>query len=260
MTTVASVLNGLRYDLRNYGDVDFDIDQQIHYMNRAISILDARLFAFNSDQTLTTTLVSMSTGHDYIDVPTRCFAIREVWIDQRRKLNISQEDLYYRRQFKKNVIESGGSLASGELIKTVTQNTLDYTTIGAADNNADTYWVATGAGTMGSGDVVWRFDGQEPMFWAHVGEEIQWDAAASTDYQVRVIYDRGSADVVASGDMPFAGKYDDVIREVTVQMGIHKKHKTDSPTDAIYAQLFDQILTMDMTNRLFHRKPYRLDF
>jgi hypothetical protein len=260
MTTVASVLNGCRYDLRNYGDVDFDIDQTIHYMNRAIQILDARLMAFNSDQTLTSSVVTLAKGYDYASVPTRCLALREVWIDQRRKHNVDQQDLYYRRQFKKNVKDNGDAIAVGNLCKTITQSTTDLTGLGAADNNADTYWVCTVAGTLGSGDSVWVFDGQEPMYWAHVREQIQWDAASSTAYNVRVIYDQGSADVTSDGNMPFSGTYDDVIREVTVQMAVHKKHKTDSPTDAIYAQIFDQILTMDMTNRRFHRKPYRLDF
>jgi hypothetical protein len=60
MTTVASVLTALKYDLRNYGYMDFDIDQTIHYMNRAIQILDAKLIAWNSDQTLTMDVVTLS--------------------------------------------------------------------------------------------------------------------------------------------------------------------------------------------------------
>jgi hypothetical protein len=205
MTTVADLLNGIRYDLRNYGDVDFDIDTMVHYLNRSINILDARLIAFNSDQTLQQTTATLSEDDDYATVPTRCLTVREVWIDQKRKQQVSMDELYYKRQFRDS-------------------------------------------------------DTAEFNFWTHVQEQIQVEVPADDDYTLKVIYDQGSADVTAASNMPFAGTYDDVIREVVVQMGLHKRHKTDSPTDAIYAQIFDQILTMDMVNRRFTRKQYKLDF
>jgi hypothetical protein len=257
---MASLLKGLRYDTRNYGDIDYDEDTMVHYLNRALNILDARLIAFNSDQTLTTTVATLAKGYDYFTVPTGCLAVREVWIAQRRKQAVTMDNLYYRRQFKKNILEENDAIASGELIKTITQSTLDYTTIGAADNNADTYWVATGAGTLGSGDTVWRFDSQEPMFFTHIKGQIQWDAAASQAYLVTVIYDKATATVTAASNMPYNGTYDNAVREVLVQMLIHKKHKIDSPTDAVYAAIFDQVLTNDLVNRRYTRKQYRLDF
>jgi hypothetical protein len=260
MTTVASVLDGVRYDLRNYGDVDFDIDSMVHYLNRAIKILDTRLIAFNSDQTLAQSIVTLAKGFDYATVPTRCLAIREVWIKQRRKEPRVMDDLYYRRQFKSNILENGDSIVVGDLCKTISQSTTDFTTLGAADNNADTYWVCTVAGSLGSGDSIWRFDKQEPVFFCHVGEQIHFEAAASQAFPVTVIFDKGSAAVAKTSDMPYSGTYDNTIREVVVQMCVHKKHKVDSPTDAVYAQLFDTVLTMDMTNRRFTRKHYRLDF
>lgn len=260
MTTVATLITGLKYDLRNYGQMDFGEDLIVHYINRAIDILDAKLIAWNSDQTLTMSTATLAKGYDYATVPTRLLALREVWIDQDRKTPLPMNDLYYKRQHKKNILESGDSITVGMLCKTINQTTTDLTGLGAGDNNADTYWVATVAGTLGASDLVWQFNGQEPSYFCHVKEQIHFDAAASAAKVLRVIYDVGSATVTADSDMPYSGTYDEAIREVVVQMSIHKKHKTDSPTDAIYAQIFDQILTMDITNRRFTRKQYKLDF
>jgi hypothetical protein len=205
MTTVASVLTALKYDLRNYGYMDFDIDQTIHYMNRAIQILDAKLIAWNSDQTLTMDVVTLSKGYDYASVPTRCLAVREIWIDQDRKQPLGMNDLYYKRQFKKNVYESGDSITVGMLCKTINRTTTDLTTLGAADNNADTYWVCDTAGDLGTSDTVWVFDGQEPSYYCHVKEQIHFEAAAAAAKIVRVIYDIGSEDVTSGGNMPYSG-------------------------------------------------------
>jgi hypothetical protein len=259
-TTVATLITSLKYDLRNYGQMDFGEDLIVHYINRAINILDAKLIAWNSDQTLTMSTATLAKGYDYVTVPTRMLALREVWIQQDRKQAAGMNDLYYRRQFKKNVKESGDAIAVGDLCKTINQNTIDFSTKGAGDNDADTYWVCTVAFTMGASDTLWKFDGQEPTYFCHVKEQIQFEAAASAAKTCRLIYDIGSATVTADSSMPYSGTYDDPVREVVVQMSIHKKHKEDSPTDAVYAQIFDQVMTMDIVNRRFTRKQYKLDF
>lgn len=51
-------------------------------------------------------------------------------------------------------LTSGESLESGVMYQIVSQGTLDFTTQGAADNNAGTRFVSTGTGTLGAGDEV----------------------------------------------------------------------------------------------------------
>ena len=206
MATVASVLDGMRYDLRNYGDFDFDIDLLVHYLNRALKILDQRLVSMNSDQLFTQGNVTQADEANYATCPTGCLAIREAWISQDRKTNVSMAELYYRRQFR-------------------------------------------------TGDEA------EPNFWTHVQNQIQFEVPSDQEYTIKLMYDKASTALVAGGStMPFNDVYNDILREVTIQMCIHKKYKKDSQTDAVYAQIFDQMLQMDMVNRTWVKKEYKLDF
>jgi hypothetical protein len=205
MTTVADTLTALKYDLRNYGNIDFDQDQIMHYMNRSVKILDARLVAFNSDQTFTQTALTLPISQNYATCPAQTLAVREIWHNQIRKTNLPMNELYYRRRFR------------------TTQTAV-------------------------------------PHFWTHVQDQIQFEVTADQEYAMTIIYDKASDTLTAGGNMPYNGDYDNAIRETTVQMCIHKKHKVDSPTDAVYAQIFDQILTNDIVNRRFTRKLYKLDF
>lgn len=100
MSTVADIVTNVKYDLRDHGGIDFNTDRIIHYLNRVIDILDQRLVQFNSDQTLVQSNVTLTSGNDYIDCPSRCLAVREVWIGQDRKQAVDQQELYYRRRFR----------------------------------------------------------------------------------------------------------------------------------------------------------------
>jgi len=100
MSTVADIIKNVKYDLRNFGQLDFDETQVIHYLNRCVKILDQKFIQFNSDQTLTQGNVTLTAGNNYIDCPARTLAVREIWIGQDRKQAIDQEELYYRRRFR----------------------------------------------------------------------------------------------------------------------------------------------------------------
>lgn len=205
MSTVDSVLNGMRYDLRNYGDIDFDQDMMLHYLNRALDILEYKMASFNSDAMFTQADVTLSDGDNYVSCPTRCLTVREVWIDEDRKTELSHSELYYRRQFR------------------------------------DT-------------------DESEPNYWSHIGDQIQFEVEAADDYTVTVMYDMYAADLASGADMPYNGFYDHALREVAVQMCYNKEKKNISKPDSVWGSTFDQILVMDIVNRKFVRKEYKLDF
>ena len=105
MSTVATVLNGIRYDLRNYGDIDFDEQQLIHNLNRSIATLDYFLMTTNSDWTLNSGDVTLSSAANYTAVPTGAINIREVWIGDERKEQLSPMSLYYKREFRTDTAE-----------------------------------------------------------------------------------------------------------------------------------------------------------
>jgi hypothetical protein len=206
MSTVSSVLNGVRYDLRNYSDIDFDSDLMIHYLNRAIRTLDYTLGSHNSDQTLNKDTVTLSEDDDTVSVPTNAFNIREVWIDEDRKENLGIMEIYYKSEFRES-------------------------------------------------------ETAEPSFWAHDGETIRFEVAADDDYIVTVYYDKLSTTLTAESDtMPYGGRYDDAMREAVVLLCQAKKYKSPSQADAAYAQIFENIVKMDIVNRGFKKKNYRLDF
>jgi hypothetical protein len=100
MSTVETVLKGVRYDLRNYGDIDFDSTLLMHYLNRSIHTLDYALASHNSDWTLNTGDVTLTSGSTSVAVPTNAFNIREVWISDRRKENLDQMSIYYKLEFR----------------------------------------------------------------------------------------------------------------------------------------------------------------
>lgn len=128
MSTVASVLNGVRYDLRNYSDIDFDSDLMIHYLNRAIKTLDYTLATHNSDQTLNKGDVTLSSGNDYMDVPTGAFNIREVWVGQDRKENLDLMQIHYKREFRdSDATEFNYWAHNKDLIQVEVEADQDYT-------------------------------------------------------------------------------------------------------------------------------------
>lgn len=101
MSTVESVLNGVRYDLRNYNDIDFNSKLMIHYLNRAITTLDYTLASLNSDWSLNRdATVTLSEDDNTTAVPTGAFNIREVWNAQDRLENLSIMEMYYKAQFR----------------------------------------------------------------------------------------------------------------------------------------------------------------
>jgi hypothetical protein len=205
MSTAQDVLDGVRYDLRNYADIDFDSALLINYLNRSLKILDYTLGQHNSDWTLNNDTVTLSSGNNYTAVPTGAFNIREVWIGTDRKENLDPMALLYKRQ------------------------------------NRD--------------------DRAEPNFWSHMGSSLEFECDARSTYTVTVFYDKFSTAITAEDDnMPYAGIFDDALRESIVIMCEAKKYKNPQEADAMYLAIFNSIVYQDTINRKFIKKNGKLDF
>jgi len=101
MSTVSSLLDAAKYDLRDYGAKEFDPTQMVHYLNRCIKILDRALIALQSDQTLTESDLVVASGANSATVPTASVNIREIWdSDDTIMVKVSARNLYELRMYK----------------------------------------------------------------------------------------------------------------------------------------------------------------
>jgi len=101
----------------------------------------------------------------------------------------------------------------------------------------------------------------EFSFWSHLGDTVGVDVEADDDYTITVFYDKASTPITASGNStPYEGRFDNTLREAVVLLCESKKYKQPSEADAAYAKIFERIVHMDLVNRKFVKKTYRLNF
>ena len=207
MATVQTVLDGSKYDLRNFGAMDFDDTEMIHYLNRAIKILDYELISLNSDQTLTESTVSLTSGTDVVAVPTiYTVNIRQIWNSDEEPLYKQEPMWIYERRMHRD------------------------------------------------GDTA------EPNYWAHIGNNIEFEVTADATYSFTVYHDDTSTVLTAVGDsMPYNDVYNESLRETIVMMGRSRMDKKFIQSDAAYSSVFRAIVQQDMINRNFVPK-YLPDF
>ncbi len=129
MSLVSSVLNGVRYDLRNYADADFDVQLMLHYLNRSIKVLDYTLGSHNSDWTLNRGTVTLAESDDTVAVPTGAFNLREVWISDDRLENLRIMELYYKAEFRDDEAQPNFWVHDGANIRFECDADDDYTII-----------------------------------------------------------------------------------------------------------------------------------
>ena len=102
-TTVQTVLDAAKYDLRDYGAKEFDSKQMIHYLNRVIALLDRELIGLNSDQTLTENTVTLDSGDDVVEVPTAYTVnIRQIWNSDEEMLTKQSAMWIYERRMHRD--------------------------------------------------------------------------------------------------------------------------------------------------------------
>lgn len=97
MGTVATFLSDCRYDLRDFSGQDFDDNQLISYLNRAIHNLDTELIRLKSDLTFNSGTVTLSAAANSASVPTGCDSIRACFYSQDEIIYMPAQLLYTRR-------------------------------------------------------------------------------------------------------------------------------------------------------------------
>lgn len=104
MATVATFIDGARYDLRDYLEgLEFDDTELIEYINRVVPILDSVLASLNSDLVRGTADVTLSSAASTIAISSinsgNIQNIRSVWISTDKKEQLSADQMDYERQF-----------------------------------------------------------------------------------------------------------------------------------------------------------------
>ena len=100
----------------------------------------------------------------------------------------------------------------------------------------------------------------EPQYWSQSGQYIDWDRVADQDYTCTCIYDKWTATLTTSSDMPYNSEYDNYLLDGTVIMANAGKKKDISPVDQQIHSLFRNVLMRDIVARNFKKRPYKMDY
>lgn len=81
MATVTSFLEDLRYDLNDFGALEYSDTALIKYLNRALYLLNHELSRTDSHWVLESDDVTLSSGSNSATIPTGCNTIKQIWYD-----------------------------------------------------------------------------------------------------------------------------------------------------------------------------------
>lgn len=265
--TAQNIIDSARYDLIDFADgvgvgIEFDDTELLNYLNRMIGLLDSTLSSLRSDlvlghdDTFTTT-----ANQDYVSISTLNSGlwsrIRRVWRDGSNQLEqVNLGYMHYTRHFRKSLLTSGDSIAVGDYCKTISRSTTDLTTLGAGDNNAGTYWTCSTAGTLGSGDAVWKFTSGKPTIWALEGNSILLPTAPGAVENLHIEYDKKTAVLTLSTAMPYSDRFNEFLREMLVLCAKAKKEGVMDRADAALHSMFHARAMQEEIQRGFVPKPY----
>jgi hypothetical protein len=98
IATVADIITSARYDLRDFGGQKFDDDQLVDYMNRIVALLDELLITKQSDFTMTSADVTLSSGEYVATSPTRSNLVVALFYGTEKIIKEPLSDVMYRYQ------------------------------------------------------------------------------------------------------------------------------------------------------------------
>lgn len=105
MATAQTVIDGMRWDLRDYGDgIQWDDEELLVYLNRMIKLLDTELASVNSEFVHgTETDIDTVASQNYVDISGmnsgNWDSIRSFWIGDDRLEFLTIDKMYYKRKF-----------------------------------------------------------------------------------------------------------------------------------------------------------------
>jgi hypothetical protein len=266
MATVAQFITSARYDLRDYQTgLEFDDEELLEYINRMKDVLDNTLFSMNSSYVHGTATLTLTTKTDKIDLSSSLNSgsydtIRSLWIGTDEKEKVSLDVMDYKKQWQFSIQDEDYALVVGNRYEILARTTLDFTGCGAAANTVGTEFTCTVTGTLGSGDAVKEFTLKEPDFWSHDGIYLRFDSHADQTYQVRVFYNKTTATLATTSNMPYADKFNQIFRELLVMHAKAKKEGAMGPAEQTYHAMFRAKAFADQIRQDYIPKRFKLDF
>jgi hypothetical protein len=105
MATAQTVLNSMRWDLRDYGEgIQWDDEELLVYLNRMKDLLDSELASVNSEFVNgVETSIDTVASQNYVDISAMNSglwdSIKQVWIGSDRLEWLNIDEMYYKRKF-----------------------------------------------------------------------------------------------------------------------------------------------------------------
>ena len=266
MATVDQFIDSARYDLRDYQTgLEFDDEELLEYINRMSSVLDSTLTALNSSfvrgvETEIISAPSIQFNAKSLVNSGNWDTIKEIWIDQNRLEKISVDLLDYKRKWNTTVETSGYALIVGGTYEILARTTLDFTTCGASANTVGAIFVCTVTGTLGTGDAVNTWNTGEPQFWAQAGPNILFEISTGSTYVLNLYYNKKTAVLALTDDMPYNDTFNEVFRELLVMHAKAKKEGGIAPSEQMYSAVFRRVALETQIRTDFKPKYYRIGF
>jgi len=267
--TVQNIIDSARYDLIDYVDgigngVVYDDTELLNYVNRMIGLLDSSLSSMGSDLVLGTEDGLVTTANlDYVTIGTSLNSglysrIRNIYIESKTYMTqVGLNYMNYDSQYRKSILEEGDSVAVGDYCKTILRTTTDFETLatGGTPNIAGEYWTCTTAGTMGASDRVWKFSSGRPTLWALEGTKIRFPSVPGAIYPLTIYYDKKTAALALTDNMPYSDIFNETIREMMV---LQARFNREGSGDSIIRSAFRKRAAEEEVQRSFvPRRPYK---
>jgi len=146
-------------NLRIYSSISGEYGRYIYPISSLSSSAWTRI-SRNTPTNIVNEFTNNSSGnsgmHLYVDTGTCDVYFSHAQLEELPSGNTIGSDLF--DQEETTSVTSGSDTVTGNIYRIVSRSTLDFTTVGAPSNDTGTYFIATSADTLGSGDELAQID------------------------------------------------------------------------------------------------------
>jgi hypothetical protein len=299
MTTLATFLEGVRYDVTDYETgLEFDDRELINYLNRMIVLVDSTLNSIRSDELFgAEENIDIAADQNYLNISDlnngHWDSINAVWIDTDKLTHISVEEMYNKRMWYSSDVDppkfwalQGNHIlfeANADNAETGVEIHYRKRTRPLLQSWSDTFTAATtDICTVSPAHTFVTGDGRFQV--SNSGGALPTGLSASTDYWMEFIspttfylcttksnsVGSSNIDITDAGTgthtithteyMPFEGKYDNLFREMLVLHAKAKKEGQLSNPDSIFQEIFRKRAFEEHIRRSYVPPIYYIDF
>lgn len=259
MATAQDIINSARYDLNDYQTgIEFDDTELLNYLNRMIGVMDAELASLNSDLVEAEELtIDCVANQNYVDLSSMNSglwdSLRSVWIGDDQVYKIGIDYLRYKRHWiTGNVLDAWDNSTTYSSGDRVVYSNLNYRSLQDSNLNKQpdvetTYWTLGATG--------------KPQYYALSNRTILFDYPCASAYtNLAIYYNKKSATLTVSSNMPYNDSFNETFREALVLHAKAKKEDRIQQGDVMWSSIFRRRAISEEIRRGFDPKPYYIDF